>query len=383
MLQRVPVSSREILFVTGTRADYGKLEPLAVEARSAGFPVSFFVTGMHMMEKYGLTKTEVHRSGRFNVVEYINQRSGDPQDLVLAKTIIGFSDFLQEMQPDLVVVHGDRVEALACALVCSMNYIRCAHIEGGEVSGTIDEIFRHCNTKLSSMHLVSSDVALERVMRLGEPRSSVEVIGSPELDIHARPSGVTLDEVRKRYEIASDDYGICIFHPVTSESDNIGAQAEALFSSLAASKRYFVVILPNNDPGAGEILQQIDQLPAAQFRVLPSMRFRYFSELLKNAKVLVGNSSAGVREAPYLGVASLDLGTRQTKRTFAPSVSKACAFDRAAIASFIASEWGKKHPRDNSFGTGTASEKFRALLQSAEFWSRPLQKYFADEAVDA
>ena len=113
------------------------------------------------------------------------------------------------------------------------------------------------------------------------------------------------------------------------------------------------------------------------------MRFRYFSELLKNAQVLIGNSSAGVREAPYLGIASLDLGTRQTKRTFAPSVSKACAFDRSAIAGFISREWGKRHPRDNSFGTGTASEKFRDLLLSAEFWSRPMQKYFADEAVDA
>ncbi len=383
MLQKTSANSREILFVTGTRADYGKLEPLAIEAVNAGFPVTFFVTGMHMMETYGLTKTEVHRSGRFDVVEYINQRPGDPQDMVLAKTIIGFSDFLQEMRPDLVIIHGDRVEALACALVCSMNYIRCAHIEGGEVSGTIDEIFRHCNTKLSTMHLVSSDTALERVVRLGEPRSSVEVIGSPELDIHARPSGVSLQEVRDRYEITSDDYGICIFHPVTSECDNIGAQAEALYSALKQTQRYFVVILPNNDPGAREILEHIDHLPANRFRVLPSMRFHYFSELLKNAKVLIGNSSAGVREAPYLGIPSLDLGTRQTCRTFAPSVSKACAFDRAAIGTFVAEEWGNSYERDISFGTGTACGKFRDLLLSAHFWNRPMQKYFADEAVHA
>ena len=139
---------RQILFVTGTRADFGKLEPLAIAARDAGFGVRFFVTGMHMMEKYGLTKTEVHRTPGVSVAEFINQREGDPQDLVLAKTVIGFSDYLQEVRPDLVVIHGDRVEALACSLVCATNYIRCAHIEGGEVSGTIDEIFRHCNTKL-------------------------------------------------------------------------------------------------------------------------------------------------------------------------------------------------------------------------------------------
>lgn len=374
---------KDILFVTGTRADYGKLEPLALEASDAGFSVTFFVTGMHMMEQYGLTKTEVYRSGRFNVVEYVNQRADDPQDLVLAKTIIGFSDFLQQKKPELVVVHGDRVEALACALVCSMNYIRCAHIEGGEVSGTIDEVFRHCNTKLSSTHLVSSKQAFDRVVRLGEISSSVKIIGSPELDIHGRPSGVALGEVLDRYEIGSDDYGISIFHPVTSECNNIGDQAEALFSSLRKTQRYFVVILPNNDPGARDILHQIGQLPADRFRVLPSMRFRYFSELLKNSNVLIGNSSAGVREAPYLGIPSLDLGSRQTKRTIARSVSKASALDQIAIRNFIELEWGKRYPCDNSFGTGTASKKFRELIMSPEFWVQPLQKYFADEVVDA
>ena len=136
MLNRTPLPKKNILFVTGTRADYGKLEPLAIEAADAGFPVTFFVTGMHMMEKYGLTKTEIHRnSDRFNIVEYINQRDGDPQDIIVAKTIIGFSDFLKEMRPDLVVIHGDRVEALACALVSAMNYILCAHIEGGRGLG--------------------------------------------------------------------------------------------------------------------------------------------------------------------------------------------------------------------------------------------------------
>ncbi len=383
MLQKVSAKPRNILFVTGTRADYGKLEPLAIEACSAGFPVTFFVTGMHMMKKYGLTKTEVHRSGLFKVVEYINQRQDDPQDLVLAKTVIGFSDFLRETRPDLVVIHGDRVEALACALVCAMNYIRCAHIEGGEVSGTIDEVFRHCNTKLSSMHLVSSKVALDRVVRLGEPLSSVKVIGSPELDIHARPSGVSLDKVLDRYEIASADYGICIFHPVTSEAGNMEAQADSLFSSLKDTQRFFVVILPNNDPGAQAILRQIEQLPGDRFRVLPSMRFRYFSELLKNAKVLIGNSSAGVREAPYLGIPSLDIGTRQTRRALAPSVSKASAFDRAGISHFVGTEWGKRHRRDDSFGMGTASRRFRDLIQSPEFWTRPMQKHFAEDGADA
>jgi UDP-N-acetylglucosamine 2-epimerase (hydrolysing) len=383
MLQISPKQNKSILFVTGTRADYGKLEPLALEAANAGFSVTFFVTGMHMMEKYGLTKNEIHRADRFNIVEYVNQRDGDPQDMVAAKTIVGFSDFLQEMQPDLVIVHGDRVEALACALVCAMNYILCAHIEGGEVSGTIDEVFRHCNTKLSSIHLVSSEVARQRVLRLGEAETSVEVIGSPELDVHAKASGVDLEEVLNWYEIPSDDYGICIFHPVTSEVDSMAEQAASIFSALRTSGKFFVVIMPNNDPGSAAILDEIETLPDDQFRVLPSMRFHYFSELLKNANVLIGNSSAGVREAPYLGVPSLSLGTRQTNRALSDSVTETCALNGDKIESFIADNWGKRFEADQSFGDGSSAQRFRSLLLKASFWERPMQKYFAEEKACA
>ncbi|MDZ4094948.1 MAG: hypothetical protein U1D35_08565, partial [Paracoccaceae bacterium] len=97
--------TRHILFVTGTRADFGKLEPLALAAREAGFAVTFFVTGMHMLDRYGLTKMEVHRTPGCGVHEFLNQRPGDPQDMVLAKTVIGFSDYITEHRPDLVVVH--------------------------------------------------------------------------------------------------------------------------------------------------------------------------------------------------------------------------------------------------------------------------------------
>lgn len=372
--------SRSILFVTGTRADFGKLEPLALAARDAGFAVSFFVTGMHMMARYGLTKVEVHRLSGIAVHEFLNQRAGDPQDMVLAKTVIGFSDFTREHRPDLVVIHGDRVEALACALVCATNYIRCAHIEGGEVSGTIDEIYRHCNSKLASNHFVSSADAARRVMALGEAQTAIHTIGSPELDFHAGPSGVTLQDVKTRYAIPFDDFGICVFHPVTSESATMGAQARALFGSLDASGRNFVVIAPNNDPGSTEIFAAIDTLPATRFRVLPSMRFAHFSELMKNACAMVGNSSAGVREAPFLGLPSLDIGTRQTNRAKAASVFFADAGDAAVIDTFLKSQWGQRHPRDAAFGGGSAAARFVTILQDTGFWNASLQKTFHDTA---
>jgi UDP-N-acetylglucosamine 2-epimerase (hydrolysing) len=371
---------RRLLFVTGTRADFGKVDPLARAAQEAGFDVTFFVTGMHMLDRYGLTKLEVHRTPGVHVHEFLNQRPGDPQDLILAKTVTGFSDYVTEHRPDLVIVHGDRVEALATALVAATNYIRSAHIEGGEVSGTIDEVFRHCNTKLATCHFVSSEDAARRVMALGEPPETIHVIGSPELDFHSQASGVTMDEVRARYAIPFTDYGIAVFHPVTSEAASMAAQAEALFSTLDASGRAFVLIAPNNDPGSEAIFAAIDRLPKDRFRVLPSMRFAHFSELMKNAACMVGNSSAGVREAPFLGIPSLDVGTRQTNRAQAPSLRHAEAHDRAAIAAFLTEEWGRSYPRHTAFGEGRAADRFVAVLQDPAFWEAPLQKAFRDLA---
>ncbi len=371
-------ATKSILFVTGTRADFGKLEPLAIAARDAGFAVSFFVTGMHMLARYGLTKIEVQRLPGVIVHEYLNQREGDPQDIILAKTVTGFSDFVREQTPDLVVIHGDRVEALACALVCATNYIRSAHIEGGEVSGTIDEIYRHCNSKLASHHFVSSEDAARRVKALGEDGAAIHVIGSPELDFHAGDSGVTLDDVKSRYAIPFDNFGICTFHPVTSEAETMGQQARDLFGALDASGRNFVVIAPNNDPGSAGIFAAIDTLPADRFRVLPSMRFAHFSELMKHAACMVGNSSAGVREAPFLGLPSLDIGTRQTDRAKAPSVHFADAVDADKIAAFLKNEWGARQSRSDAFGEGAAADRFVAILQSEAFWQSSLQKRFRD-----
>ncbi|HBQ36083.1 MAG TPA: UDP-N-acetylglucosamine 2-epimerase (hydrolyzing), partial [Rhodobacteraceae bacterium] len=352
------------------------MEPLALAARDAGFDVSFFVTGMHLMARYGMTKIEVHRLTGVKVFEHQNQQEDDPQDMVLASTITGFSNFIAKQNPDLVIVHGDRVEALACALVCATNYVRCAHIEGGEVSGTIDEIFRHCNTKLSACHFVSSETAKNRVLALGEVPESVFVIGSPELDTHAAPSGVTINQVRDYYDIAFDDYAIVTFHPVTSEQDTMGDQARALFDRLVASGRNFVVILPNNDPGADQILKVIDNLPENRFRVLPSMRFAYFSELLKNAAAHIGNSSVGVREAPFIGLPSLDIGTRQNKRSSAKSITSCAAFDGDVIDGFLLKTWGNRLQSDSGFGAGSSAARFVTVLNTPDFWSQPLQKEF-------
>jgi UDP-N-acetylglucosamine 2-epimerase (hydrolysing) len=374
-MKRVPqVGGKKLLFVTGTRADFGKLEPLARAAQEAGFEIGFFITGMHMMKRYGETRLEVKRFVGAEFFEFVNQREGDALDFILSKTILGFSDFVHEHRPDLVIIHGDRVEALAASVVCAMRYIRSAHIEGGEVSGTIDESIRHCNTKLCATHFVSSEAARQRVLALGEAPERVYNIGSPELDTHARPSGVSIEEVKARYAIPFDDYGIVIFHPVTSEQDTMCAQAQALFGALQASGKHFVVIAPNNDPGTDDIFAVIQALPKERFRLIPSMRFNYFSELMKNASAMIGNSSAGVREAPFLGLPSLDVGTRQNNRAKSSSVRACACADTDAIVDFIAKCWALKSSTDPAYGHGLASAQFVEKISALPFWQIGFQK---------
>jgi UDP-N-acetylglucosamine 2-epimerase (hydrolysing) len=373
-LEAAPITGKKLLFVTGTRADFGKLEPLAKAAQVAGFEITFFITGMHMMSRYGETRLEVRRFAGAAFFEFVNQREGDALDFILSKTILGFSDFVHEHRPDLVIIHGDRVEAMAASIVCAMRYIRSAHIEGGEVSGTIDESIRHCNTKLCATHFVSSEAAKARVLSLGEAPERVFNIGSPELDTHAQPSGVSIEEVKARYAIPFDDYGIVIFHPVTSEVDTMGAQAQSLFAALEASGKNFVVIAPNNDPGTDDIFAVIEALPKDRFRLIPSMRFNYFSELMKNAAVMVGNSSAGVREAPFLGLPSLDVGSRQNNRAQAASIVGCSALNRELIQQFLTNQWHVRYDSDATFGDGMASDQFIQALMQSEFWKIGIQK---------
>ena len=368
----------KIVFVTGTRADFGKLEPLIIRARDCGFDVSIFITGMHLLEDYGLTKIEVRRLEGVSFFEFNNEAASENQELVLSRTVCGFSNYIDKIKPDLVMIHGDRIEAMSCAIVCATNYVLCGHIEGGEVSGTIDEALRHCNTKLAHHHFVSSVSAGERVKRLGESTGSIHVIGSPELDYHQRPSGVTICDVKKKYEIDFDEFGICIFHPVTSEKKLAHFQAETLFSALENSQRKFVVLLPNNDPGCSAIVNRIDRLPKNNFRVLPSMRFTYFSELLRNCACIVGNSSTGVREAPFLGVPSLNFGTRQLGRSKSTSITDVKSLDTKKITDFLNTQWNKKYPRDDNFGNGNAAQKFASVITQPNFWSTNLQKHFHD-----
>ena len=335
---------------------------------------------MHLLEKYGLTSIEVARVKGAKREEFINQMEGDSLEKILAKTIMGFSDYLKKIKPDMVLIHGDRVEALGAALVCASQNVRSAHIEGGEVSGTIDEVYRHCNTKLCTSHFVSSQSAKNRVISMGEHPDRVFIIGSPELDTHKANKDISLADVLAYYEILWEEFGVFIFHSVTSELKGLKEQLVNIFTSLKRTKKNFVIIAPNNDPGSEMIFKEINKLPSERFKVIPSMRFSYFSILLKNAKLLVGNSSAGVREAPFLGTPSINIGSRQKNRSFSKSVSNYSYQNDASLDKLIEKKWGDKHLSDKSFGSGNSSKKFIKILDQKKIWSLKTQKTFFEKS---
>lgn len=342
------------------------------------FETRIFVTGMHMMRKYGYTCDEVEKAGFSNIYKYINQSHGDTMDMVLAKTISGFSDYVKETQPDMIVVHGDRVEALAGAIVGSLNNILVSHIEGGEVSGTIDELIRHAVSKMSHLHFVANDDAKKRLLQLGEKASCIHVIGSPDLDIMASSELPSLEDVLRRYEIPFDEYAVLLYHPVTTELDAIEQHAADLVEALVRSGKNYVVIYPNNDHGSSAILKAYERFAGNDsFRVFPSMRFEYFLSLMKYSDFVVGNSSAGIREAPFYSVPSIDIGSRQKNRARSPSVIQ-CGTSTEDIIAAIENIPEAVVSSPHSFGNGNSAEKFVAALSGGSVWNESSQKHFVD-----
>jgi UDP-N-acetylglucosamine 2-epimerase (hydrolysing) len=334
---------------------------------------------MHMLSRYGSTFDEVRKRGFRNIFYYINQveTNSFEMDMALASTIEGLSRFIREFKIDLIVVHGDRVEALAGAIVGALNDILVAHIEGGEVSGTVDELIRHSVTKLSHLHFVSNDEARKRLIQMGEDQNSVFVIGSPETDVMLSAKLPSIQDVRAKYEIPFDEYGIFVYHPVTSELRHLRNSISEMLRAVIDSALNYVVILPNNDRGSETILESIRKLDGhPRFRILPSMRFEYFLALLKDARFIVGNSSAGVREAPVYGVPTINVGSRQRRRTANGTIRNVAErYDEIRKA---LSDIPGNVPRTLDFGNGSSAQAFIRLLKGKKIWTTPTQKHFND-----
>lgn len=372
--------SKKILFLTGTRADFGKIKSLIqiLEAHPE-FEPFIFVTGMHLQKEYGYTLLEVERCGFSNIHMFENHTHETTMDLTLAKTIEGLSVYVKSCEPDMIVIHGDRVEALAGAIVGSLNNILVAHIEGGEVSGTIDELIRHSTSKMSHVHFVSNKQAKKRLIQMGELDNAIFTIGSPDVDIMFSNTLPELDIVKQYYEISFEAYAIAMFHPVTTESQYMQQNADNFVDALLADHHNFVIVYPNNDLGSQTILKAYERLKGnPRFRIFPSLRFEYFLTLLKKAQFIIGNSSAGIREAPYYGLPIINIGTRQQNRALQTDIINV-NYDAASIIDALkAIDAHKVQPVETDFGKGNSAELFLKSLLNTDIWQLNHQKQFRD-----
>lgn len=375
---------KKILFLTGTRADFGKIKSLiSTLENNQEFEVFVFVTGMHLQKEYGYTLIEIERCNFKNIHAFQNHTHETTMDLTLAKTIEGFSSYCKKINPDLIVIHGDRVETLAGAIVGSLNNILVAHIEGGELSGTVDELIRHSVTKLSHIHFVSNDEAAKRLLQMGEIKSSIFTIGSPDIDIMFSENLPTEESVKEYYQIDFDEYAIVMFHPVTTEDKQMKQYADDFVASLLAVNENFVVIFPNNDLGSKYIIDAYQKIANnKRFRIFPSLRFEYFLVLLKKAKFIIGNSSAGIREAPYYGIPIINIGTRQQNRTLNADIINVDYQKENIIKALHSVTNHKISTTYNDFGKGNSAELFLNSLLSSKIWEINHQKKFKNIDFD-
>ncbi|MDB9892079.1 UDP-N-acetylglucosamine 2-epimerase [Amylibacter sp.] len=375
----------KICVFTGTRAEYGLLYWLLKDLQSDPyFDLKILVSGTHLSPEFGETYTQIEIDG-FHVDEKVEMLLSSNSAAGTAKSIgvgvLGFTDALSRLEPDGLILLGDRFEALAAAQTALILRIPVIHLHGGEITeGAYDDSIRHAITKLSYLHATSSDEHRNRVIQLGEAPNRVFNTGAIGLDHISRGNFMTLSEISKslNFEI-SKDYFVVTYHPVTLADEPPEVAFLALLNALDIFENHQVILTyPNADDGGRIIISMIDQYAADRtdrICAIPSLgRTRYLSAV-KHSSAVIGNSSSGIIEVPSLGVPTINVGSRQLGRLASNSVIN-CDPDKSAIVSTILSAIGEgdKVPLSNPYGEGDASRKIIDILKTVKF--KKTKKFF-------
>lgn len=373
---------KKIIFLTGTRADYGKMKPLMMACEKAQNLEAFiYISGMHLLAKYGNTYMDIEKDGYKNIRLQKNMQDIPNMDINCANLILDFSEYVREIKPDIIIVHGDRIDALGGAIVGMLNNILLGHIEGGEITGTVDEAIRHAISKMANLHFVSNRESAIRIKQLGENEQNIYVIGSPDIDIMLSNDLPKINTVKEKYNIKFNNYGISIYHPVVSEINRLDKDIKEINCALLDSKQNFIVIYPNNDMGSEIILDSYRSALTKnnKFIFYPSISFEDFLILLKNANFVIGNSSCGIREACVYGIPAIDIGTRQKNRyslSVLPNIQHVEANYNQIIEALDNLEYYKV--KSSYYGDGNSAKRFLKILENPNLWKANTQKQFID-----
>lgn len=376
-------AARKICFVTGSRADFGLLvRPMRAIRETPGLALQLVATGMHFAPEFGYTFNAIRDEG-FEVDERVETLLSSDTGAGVAKSVglgvIGLADAFTRLQPDLVVVLGDRFEMFAAAQAAMFMRLPMAHLFGGDVTeGAVDESIRHAISKMSHLHFTSNQGSTQRLIQLGEHPSRIHTIGSVGIDAIKYIDLMDRDSIGEAIGMPLGDRNALVtFHPVTVEAGRSVAELDELFAALAMLEPAFhlVFTLANADAEGRALNSRIEAFASGRPNTLAVAslgQLRYLS-LMSQVEVVIGNSSSGVLEAPSFGVPTVDIGDRQKGRERAASVFHA-APERAAIAAAIAQALQRgRQTTVNPYGDGGSSRRFADIVAGIPDF-RPLLK---------
>ena len=388
---------RKVCVVTGTRAEYGLLYDLmrAIEA-DPGLTLQLVVTGTHLESRFGHTVDEIERDG-FAIAARVDMELDEDSPAGIARSMglatAGFGEAFARLQPDVLVLLGDRYEALAAAQAALFARIPIAHIHGGEATwGAVDDAMRHAITKMANLHLVAAEPFRRRVVQLGEEPSAVHVTGAPGLDRARTMQLLSRSELEGAlgFRFGSPIF-LVTYHPATlADSDPAHAMNGLLDALLAFAGATILVTLPNADVGALGIIRAIEARAASQpdrIHAVASLGQQRYLSAVACCDAVIGNSSSGLIEVPFFRRPTVNVGARQDGRLKAPSVVDCgdtpaeihAAVERALSAEFRAGLAGVESP----YGDGHAVPRMMRLLADQPLGTGAVRKRFRDLPVPA
>jgi UDP-hydrolysing UDP-N-acetyl-D-glucosamine 2-epimerase len=373
---------RKICVVITARPSYSRIRT-ALEALRArdDIELQIVAAASALLDRYGSVVDEIERDG-FEVARKVYMVLEGEQPLTMAKTtgigMIELATALDSLQPDFVVTIADRHETLATAVASAYMNIPLVHIQGGEITGSIDEKVRHAITKLSDYHLVSTAQAGARVVRMGEEPSTVIITGCPSIDIAAsvlQQPELDFDPMQKYGGVGAEldlsgGYLVALQHSVTTEHDLARNQVQETLHAVAELGMPTLWFWPNPDAGSDGTSRGIRAFREAQnpgkLHFFKNMSPTDFLRVVYHSRCLVGNSSAGIRECSFLGVPVVNIGSRQAGRDRGVNVVDV-DHDRVAISKAIRRQVAQgRHPSDPLYGDGNAGPRIAAALARIE-----------------
>jgi GDP/UDP-N,N'-diacetylbacillosamine 2-epimerase (hydrolysing) len=365
-----------ISILTATRAEYGLLKPIIAKLNNLEeFDVRIVATGAHLSPEFGLTYQEIEKDGfvidkKIEILLSSDTPSSISKSMGLA--MISFADYFEKLNPDLLIVLGDRYETLAVATTAMNQRIPIAHLYGGETTeGAIDESIRHAITKLSYLHFTSTDEYRKRVIQLGENPERVYNVGAIGIENILNENLLSRDELENELDInLLKSYAVVTFHPVTLENNSSEKQIESLLEVCKEYKSLDFIFTKANADAEGRIINQfIDRYARENENIFAftSLGMRRYLSALKYCSMVIGNSSSGLLEAPSFGIPTVNIGDRQKGRQQASSVINCEPTQesiREALNLALSEEFVQRAEKTvNPYGSGDTSNKVVEVIK--------------------